>query len=146
LEKIQQDLEDEVRGFTFDLQSTWEKQDAASAQLLTTGNQLALRSAYRDLVAWRTMVGQHCTAARIQLETGDAPGVVEADEYGLGATVAKNPLKNITSCAVEDARAFTVEKFGVAPEVEIDILGDEEELFALCLGPRVHYCVLEVMP
>jgi len=126
LEEAQKGLEDEVRGFTFDLQAAWEKQGPESTQLTSHEAQVALRCVYHDLVCWRTMVSQHCTVARMQLDQGDAePPAATASErgawlvgaYGLGPVVARNPLAEVARCAVEDARAFTVEKFGVAPEV-----------------------------
>ena len=100
LEKVHSELEMEVRGFTFDLQAAWEKRGGAQ-QLREPAAQALLRGAYQDLVAWRTMVGQHCTGARMQADTGDATGEPIPDPYGLGPTVARNPLVPIAECAVE---------------------------------------------
>ena len=135
---MQEGLESDIRAFTFDLKAAYEKQGTDAANLRNSDAQEVLRHTYRDLVAWRTIIGQHCTVVA-QALTGEPEAT---DPYGLGPTVARNPLHGIITCAVEDSRAVCVEKFGVAPEVEIVV---HKDTYAVCLGARVHYCILELL-
>ena len=115
LEATHQTLEREIRDYTFTLKELYEKQGANKSGLRGPSAQREMRQTYKDLVAWRTVVGQHCAGVREQLERGDATH--KTQPHPLGPVVWRNSIHPVVTCAVDDARAFTVEKFGIAPEV-----------------------------
>ena len=119
---MHQQLEDDIRSFTFAA-----KEEFGSRKSQRTELQQLLEGCYWMLLCQRTMVGQHRAVGALQ----------QQEPLGI-ELVGKQQLGAVCQQAAEDARALSVEKFGVSPEVQVHVEGSPA---AVCMAGRIHYMV-----
>lgn len=104
-----------------------------------------LEGIFLFLIGARVAISQHFRAASKMEMAGQDPQK-QTPNKGIGPEIRKVDLSRVLQATISDLKAFTIEKFGVCPEVKMNLLGGEHKTLVF-LGDEshIHFIIMELL-